>query len=60
MVDGRIDVGKKAVLIGCRARPGGACSVNLMLTMALMPLKPYFQGTIRRSGAPFWFGSVLP
>jgi hypothetical protein len=38
----------------------GARSVNLMLTMALMPLNPYFQGTISRSGAPFWFGSTLP
>ena len=25
-----------------------------------MPLKPYFQGTTSRSGAPVWFGSVLP
>ena len=25
-----------------------------------MPLKPYFHGTTSRSGAPFWFGSVLP
>jgi hypothetical protein len=38
----------------------GARSTNLMLTMDLMPLNPYFQGTISRSGAPFWFGNTLP
>ena len=31
-----------------------------ILTIDLMPLKPYFHGTTSRSGAPFWFGSTLP
>ena len=31
-----------------------------ILTIDLTPLKPYFQGTTSRSGAPFWFGSILP
>jgi hypothetical protein len=25
-----------------------------------MLLNPYFQGTTRRSGAPFWAGSIRP
>jgi hypothetical protein len=30
-----------------------------MRTIDLMLLKPYFHGTTRRSGAPFWFGSTF-
>ena len=32
---------------------GGSCWVSSIFTMLLMPLKPYFQGVTRRSGAPF-------
>ena len=39
---------------------GGSLSTNLMRTIDLMLLKPYFQGTTRRMGAPFWFGISLP
>ncbi len=35
-------------------------SVKSMRTIDLMLMKPYFQGTTSRSGAPFWFGSGLP
>jgi len=38
----------------------GCFSVKRILTMDLMPLKPYFHGTTRRRGAPFWLGSVSP
>ena len=27
-------------------------------TMALIPLKPYFQGTTSLRGAPSWFGQI--
>jgi hypothetical protein len=39
---------------------GGCFSTKRILTIDLMPLKPYFHGTTSRSGAPFWFGSTLP
>ena len=39
---------------------GGCFSTSLIFTIDLMLLKPYFHGTTRRIGAPFWFGSVLP
>ena len=35
-------------------------STNLILTIALALLKPYFHGINILSGAPFWFGSFLP
>jgi len=38
----------------------GMRSVKRIRTMDLTLLKPYFQGTTSRSGAPFWFGSHLP
>ena len=38
----------------------GCLSTRRMRTTDLMLLKPYFQGTTRRIGAPFWFSSVLP
>ena len=38
----------------------GWVSMNRIRTIALPPLKPYFQGTTSRSGAPFWLGSGLP
>jgi hypothetical protein len=31
-----------------------------MRTTDLMPLKPYFHGTMSLIGAPFWFGSTAP
>ena len=39
---------------------GGCFSTNRIFTMDLMLLKPYFHGTTRRSGAPFWLGSTSP
>ena len=39
---------------------GGWRSVKRISTIDLMLLKPYFQGTTSRSGAPFWFGSGCP
>jgi len=41
------------VVSGCR-------STKLTRTMDLAPLKPYFQGTTRRSGAPFCLGIASP
>ena len=38
----------------------GCLSTKRIRTIDLMLLKPYFHGTTRRSGAPFWFVSVLP
>ena len=38
----------------------GSLSVNDTRTIDLMLLKPYFHGTTRRIGAPFWFGSTSP
>ena len=40
--------------------PGGRrlLSAKRILTIDLMPLKPYFHGTTSRSGAPFWLGSA--
>ncbi|MNW04753.1 hypothetical protein D3C71_2008890 [compost metagenome] len=38
----------------------GSFSVRRMVTMLLALLKPYFQGTTRRSGAPFCLGSSFP
>ena len=38
----------------------GVRRVNSISTIDLMPLKPYFQGMMSRSGAPFWFGSSRP
>src|SRR5438309_1223538 len=38
----------------------GCLSVKLMRTIDLTDLKPYFQGTTRRIGAPSCFGMVLP
>jgi hypothetical protein len=39
---------------------GGSLALKRMRTMDLMLLKPYFQGTTRRRGAPFWLGKVSP
>src|SRR5216684_8577141 len=39
---------------------GGCSSTNRILTIDLIPLNPYFQGTTSRRGAPFCFGSGLP
>jgi hypothetical protein len=41
------------VVRGCR-------SVNRIFTMDLPPSKPYFHGTMSRSGAQFCAGSGLP
>ena len=32
----------------------------LLINAGMAPLKPYFQGTTSRKGAPFWFGSTRP
>src|SRR5437879_1653421 len=39
---------------------GGCFSTKRILTIDLMPLKPYFHGTTRRIGAPFWAGNTSP
>src|SRR5208283_5190621 len=39
---------------------GGWSDKRVILTIDLIPLKPYFQGTTSRSGAPFWAGSSRP
>ncbi len=39
---------------------GGSFSTNLIFTIDLMPLNPYFHGVTRRSGAPFWLGNGFP
>jgi len=51
MIDRGVDVGVEAVLVR---------SVKRICTIDLMLLKPYFQGTMRRSGAPSWLGRVRP
>ncbi len=58
----RIDVGVEAVFVGASRFQvvGGISSTSRMETMLLMLLKPYFQGTTSRIGAPFWAGSALP
>ena len=38
----------------------GWFSTNLIRTMDLMLLNPYFHGTTRRMGAPFWYGLLYP
>jgi hypothetical protein len=38
----------------------GWSRVKRMRTIDLADLKPYFQGTTMRTGAPFWFGSTWP
>src|SRR6185295_16045695 len=38
----------------------GCFSVNLILTIDLMCLNPYFHGTASRSGAPFCGGTTSP
>ena len=38
----------------------GRVSVKVKRTIELIDLEPYFQGTARRSGAPFWRGIGLP
>jgi len=62
MVDRRVHVRVEAVLAGAPRFHvvGGWASTRLMCTIDLMPLNPYFHGTTRRSGAPFWFGSAFP
>ena len=35
---------------------GGWSLTRLMRTMDLTLLNPYFQGTTKRNGAPFWLG----
>ena len=44
----------------CSRTWAAAVSVKRISTIDLMPLKPYFQGTTSRSGAPFWFGRDWP
>src|SRR5215472_14965833 len=39
---------------------GGCFSTNLIFTIDLMLLKPYFHGTTNRTGAPSCFGSASP
>ena len=58
MIDFRIHVRLETVLAGVLLVPTGQRHLlaNLIRTIDLMPLKPYFQGTTRRKGAPFWFG----
>ncbi|MOA42059.1 hypothetical protein D3C78_1640810 [compost metagenome] len=38
----------------------GSFSTSRILTSDLADLKPYFHGTARRNGAPFWLGRTLP
>src|SRR3546814_20909627 len=53
---------KKPYSDGCRScqAVSGIFSTNLISTIDLMPLKPYFHGTTSRSGRPFCCGSGLP
>ena len=53
---------KKPYSEGCRScqAVSGMRSTNLISTIDLMLLKPYFHGTTSRSGAPFCCGSGLP
>src|SRR3546814_17943850 len=53
---------KKPYSDGCRScqAVSGIFSTNLISTIDLMPLKPYFHGTTRRSGAPFCCVRGLP
>ena len=39
---------------------GGISGRKVIRTIDLMLLKPYFHGTTRRNGAPFWFGITSP
>lgn len=62
MVDLRIDVGIEPVLVGGNAFQVvfGCSRTRLIRTIDLMLLKPYFHGTTRRNGAPFWLGNSRP
>ena len=62
MVDVGVDVGIEAVFGGpARIQLVSGCfSTKRILTSDLPLLKPYFQGTTTRTGAPFWFGSMSP
>src|SRR2546422_7663156 len=39
---------------------GGSALVSRIRTIDFALLKPYFQGTTTRIGAPFWFGRTWP
>ena len=49
----------RSALPGSRSS-AAASPASRIFTIDLMLLKPYFHGTTRRSGAPFWLGSVAP
>ena len=61
MIDLGIHVRIEPVLGGVRLVPRGLRHLvdERIRTIDLMFLKPYFQGTTRRIGAPFWFISVF-
>ena len=58
MIDFRIHVRVEAVFVGVLPVPTSWWHFrnHLIRTIDLMPLKPYFQGTTKRKGAPFWLG----
>ena len=59
MVDGGVHVRSRNRTRSARAAlqvVAGCSATRRMRTIDLMLLKPYFHGTTRRSGAPFWLG----
>ena len=62
VIDFRIHVRIKTVLARCAMFQLvlGRVDMKRILTMLLIPLNPYFQGTTSRMGAPFWLGMALP
>ncbi len=62
VIDLGVHVGVEAVLAAAPALfhvRRRLASTKRIFTIDLMPLKPYFHGTTRRSGAPFWPGQRL-